>query len=142
MKVGADGLDGIQRDIGALAANLDDRLVQGNADLASEVVSTARGIASGVGQMQVRAAAELRPGKDAKGGRVELQASVRVPYALGAEFGAAQDRERQRKTGRYIGLRGFLRWNRGGYFLYPAIRANDPEAVALDALDDVLRELG
>lgn len=95
------------------------------------IVSEAQRIAAGQGPVIRTAAATLRPASTQQRAAVKL-GKARVPWALGAEFGAAQNRPRFRKPppqgggGRYVGYRQF-KPHRGsgddaGYFMWPAIR--------------------
>lgn len=65
-----------------------------NHGIADHVARRARLRASLVGRQQRAAAKNLRPKRTASAARIELFASDGVPFALGAEFGAAQNKER------------------------------------------------
>lgn len=129
-------------DIGSWAADFARELVPTLEQMASDVLSLARSLAST--KMEQRAAGQLRQVSVSEGGGVALVASAQVPYALGAEFGAGRDSVRPRRLhrtggGPYVGYRQFKE-SRGsgdnaGYFLWPAVRrimAEDPEGKLLD----------
>lgn len=103
---------------------------------AAQVRARAQGGAAAKGVTSIRASAGLRSASVGFGG-------ARAPWMAGAEFGANRDRQRQRSTGTYIGYRQFQPWRgtgrTAGYFVYPAIRANEERIIdqytqALDAL--------
>lgn len=83
------------------------------------------------------AAATLHSSRRQTGASVSL-GSVRVPFALGQEFGAHPDRQRTaEETGRrFVGYRQFPAVNKRGYFLYPAI-ADAKDEIAKEYLDGI-----
>ncbi len=131
-------------------------------DLAQRIVIPAAQRRAGqLGRMQVRSAATLRPASVQGGGAVRL-GYARVPFALGAEFGAARNTYQtkssrrlrrvppgwQRTWARYRGLNQFQPWRgdttEAGYFLWPAIRATLPQLQReyLEALTVLARRHG
>ena len=82
------------------------------------------------------AAATLRSSRRQAGASVSL-GSVKVPFALGHEFGANPDDERTGPSGRrFVGYRQFPAVNKRGYFLYPAI-ADAKDEIAKEYLDGI-----
>lgn len=131
-------------------------------DVARYVVRKAQAKASGQGRQASRAAREaLKPMRTQSAARVVLANTARVPYALGAEFGAKQD-QRRRVVRRGplaegetpAGARFMQGWNQfrpwagnafssgvdggsGGYWLFPTIRAERDSIIDtyVDAVD-------
>jgi len=87
----------------------------------------------------VVAASTLRSGRSARGATVTL-GSNRVPFALGHEWGANQDRERTRRGGTYVGFRQFPVPARRGYFLFRALGSTRDAAIGeyLRGLDQII----
>ena len=86
-----------------------------------------------MGRQAARASGQLSATGTAKVGTVKLANSKAVPYAIGAEFGAAHNVPRAvRRKGTSYAMRG---WNglpvraKGGRFLWPTIRAKRDEIV-------------
>lgn len=102
------------------------------------VIPGAQSRAGGLGRMQARAAATLRPASVGNGAAVRYGAGV--PFAMGAEFGALQDVRRRTSRGFMRGWNQFM-GHRGqeGYFLWPTIR--DEETRILEMYGDALVEV-
>lgn len=83
--------------------------------------------------MEKAAAATLRAQSQQRYAAIKL-GRARVPFALGAEFGAGRNSTRRRSTGTYVGYRQFKPWRGNGedagYFMYPAIRAERQQTIS------------
>jgi len=139
-----DGLARLRKDLKAAGKDIDTELKRINVEMATTIISQARGNARG--RMESKSAGNLKPMKSAVQGGVNLRATTGVPYALGAEFGAKQNAVRHRSTGEYHGYNQFQPWtgaNTGsGHFLWPAIRQIDVLGEYTELLDNVVRDLG
>lgn len=121
-------------------------LKQANYDVAQLVVTEGRQAASGVSAMAASAAKTLRAGRATARATVTL-GRPNVPYALGAEFGAARNQRRFNVGGspprHGRGWNQFMGWRGSGgdagYFMYPAIRANEDRIVDMygDAMEKI-----
>jgi len=113
---------------------------------AEVVVPRAQGRASALGRMQSAAAATLQPKKTVTGGAVSFGQGV--PFAMGAEFGAAQDQLRNTQRGTIRGSNQFEAWrgngSDAGYFLWPTIRDDAEEIVGkfAEGIDKLTQRLG
>lgn len=87
--------------------------------LADEVIKRAQSRASRVGPQAQRAAASLTREKGAELG-VKLENTDDVPFAVGAEWGATHDIDRDTARGTWTGWNNLPDPSRDGYFLQPA----------------------
>ena len=126
-----DGLAALRRDLGQLSTDTDAMLKELNVAVATDIIKAAQAGAGRVGRQQVRAAAVLKPYKSARAGGVNLRATAKVPYAMGAEFGAGRPQ--------------FKPWRgnstNAGYFLWPAIRVTNVMQHYSDGLADIVKRL-
>jgi hypothetical protein len=88
------------------------------------VAAEAKGRAAGLGRMQARAGASIKPARVATGGAVRFGGGV--PWAMGSEFGAGQGVPRNTARGTVAGWNQFMPWRGSGggagYFLWPTVR--------------------
>ena len=108
-------------------------LKEANYRVASMVVGKAQSRASGIGPMQAKAAASLKPGRQ-QARAVVSGGGVRVPFFNGAEFGAKQYKQ-------------FLPWKKPGngntgYFLFPTLKAETQNIIEMygEELDKIARD--
>ena len=143
-RVEAKGLAELRRSMRQMGdRELMREFAKNNQALAEYVAKKARIRAIGVGNMQERAANDaMKAMRTAAAARIELRPTRRTPYALGAEFGAEQNERRRVRSAdgsvRFVrGWNQFRPWagnalttgGRGGYFLFPTIRAERDEIV-------------
>ena len=128
VKIDVDGAKELRRELAKL--DLKDDLKEVNYDVAMLVVTRSRVFA--FSPLQQKAAASLKAGRQmAKA--VVTGGGAKAKFFGGAEFGA--DRNRMRTSGgrTYLGHNQFKAWRgsdrSAGYFLYPAIRANEAAIV-------------
>lgn len=123
-----EGLREVQRMLRRIDRSLGPELRKAGNRAAADVVRDAKFRAST--RMERAAAETLRGGSTQRGAGVRL-GRAKVPFALGAEFGA-RGRYGWYSKPQYSGSGGrqFRPWSGNksdaGYFLYPAIRANAP----------------
>ena len=96
----------------------------------------------------VRATAAARAAATGRRADAVLAGSYRVEGAsvsvgdgarLGDEFGAGHGKQRQRKSGTYLGYNQFPRYVDGGRFLYPSIE--DKSAEFVERIADIVERL-
>jgi hypothetical protein len=136
-RVNVEGLDEFRRELKRL--DLTDDLKDVNLAVAGFVVSKAQ--ARAFSPLERKAAQSLRASRTASRAQV-LGGGARAPFFGGAEFGAPSDQARVGPSGRrYLGHNQFQPWRgstrQAGYFLYPAIRANEAQIVEMygDAIE-------
>lgn len=148
---GAIKVVGLRETLTALKA-IDESMVDiiqvANKKAAELVAEKAQAKAATLGRMQAAAAATLKPASLSKMATLRL-GNKRVPFALGAEFGAYRNQPRaSRRGGRFVSTLGwnqFEKWRGSdtgaGYFLWPSIRENREEILAVHEaqLDKLLR---
>jgi hypothetical protein len=127
-----EGLAQFSRALAQIGADgLRDEVKAANYDVADKLAEAAKEKAVGLNRQQRAAALSLRATRTQNYAAVRL-GSARVPYALGAEFGAIK-RTRKGKIARgFRPWRGnqFSGWGGGpGYFLHPTIREKGPELI-------------
>ncbi len=146
--IGVDGIAELRADLkklGDVAASKEFKEAGYNAAV-SVVIPRAQGRASGLGRMQSNAAATLKPVKTITGGAVRLGGGL--PFALGAEFGAAQNQPRNTSRGTVLGWNQFDPWrgsgDDAGYFLWPTIRDDAEQIVEkfAEGVDKLTDRLG
>lgn len=108
-------------------------LKEANYRVASMVVDKAQSRASGIGPMQAKAAASLRPGRQ-QARAVISGGGARIPFFYGAEFGALQYKQ-------------FLPWKKPGngntgYFLFPTMKAETQNIIEMygEELDKIAKD--
>lgn len=131
------GLDEFRRELRRLqSTELLDGLKDANYDVASKVVVWAQARAGGIGAMQARAAATLRPSRAQARAQV-AGGGAKAPFFAGAEFGAGRNKVRTTRRGQVQGWNQFREWRGNGadagYFLFPAIRDHNTEIVNIYA---------
>jgi len=135
--------------LGKALKNLDPdkakELRQANKDAASIASTAAKAKALSIGGSAAKGVPSIRASAGLKSASVGF-GGAKAPWMGGAEFGAAQDRQRTRSSGSYIGYKQFPP-HRGsgrtaGYFVYPAIRDNENRIVEQynQALDSLIRK--
>lgn len=138
------GLKELQASLRTLDEGLPKQLRAANKRVAEKVAERARARASALGGVaehvapSIKAAAEQRYAKLALGG-------PKYPMALGANFGALHNVERQTSTGRtVIGWNQFKARVEPDAFLYATIRAERTSSLHdyLDELDQLIRSAG
>jgi hypothetical protein len=126
-----EGLAQFTRALAAVGERFPQEVKEANYNVADKLAMAAKAKASGLSRQQSAAARSLRATKTQNYAAVRM-GSARVPFALGAEFGARK-RTRSGKIARGFRLwRGnqFMSWNGGpGYFLHPSIREKGPELI-------------
>jgi hypothetical protein len=127
------GLREFQADLRALDKTLPREIRVVNLSVAKMVRDKA--VSKGVSQggLAAKAAPTLKALAQQRSASIKLTATAAVPFALGAEFGAGHNIERQRKTGTYLGYNQFKEWRGAGagsgYFLWPTVREQE-DAIA------------
>lgn len=141
--LGVEGLDELRRELKRLeSGDLSGRLKDANRKVAELVVGRAETRARMLGRQAAAAAESLKAARQAARAVVSL-GSARVPFALGAEFGARRNRERRTDRGPMLGWNQFPEWTgsgaAAGRFLYPTIRDSqrDVEELYMDELDAI-----
>jgi hypothetical protein len=128
-----EGLSEFRREL----RRLDDRtltseLKDANFAVAQRVVGWAHYRAAGQGRMAVKAAATLRASKSQARAAVSF-GGAKAPFAAGSEFGAIRNIPRRSRRGEVRGWNQFKEWRGNGrdagYWLFPAIRANETQIV-------------
>lgn len=103
------------------------RLRLANNEAADVVVVRGKALAAARGPMFAKAAESLRASSEQRNAKVSL-GSARVPWALGANFGAQHDIERTTATRTMLGWNQFPEAVHGhDVFLYAAITDTTPE---------------
>lgn len=143
-----EGLAQLSKALKELDPQLQKELRGANKEVADDVAQGARSrAASELGAMGAHFAPGIKASAGAQSAGVALDGR-KYPGILGAEFGAGQDRERDRKTGRYMGFRQFEPWRGNstgaGYFLYPTIRDRAPDISNKyeQLIDDLIKKAG
>lgn len=144
MSAKLEGADEFERDLDSAVPDLEKRLKQLDSTLSAKIVADARSRATT--RMAQRAASAGLSAYSGDGGGITFQSTPETPYAMGSEFGAAQDMTRHR-TGihgtTYVGYRQFEpHAGTEGYWLWPAIRAAGVVGKYGDALDETVDSLG
>jgi hypothetical protein len=144
MSAKLEGADDFERALDSAVPDLDKRLKQLDSTLSARIVADARSRAST--RMAQRAASAGLSAYSGDGGGVTFQATPETPYAMGSEFGAAQDVARHRSGihgTSYVGYRQFEpHAGSSGYWLWPAIRAAGVVGKYGEALDTTIESLG
>lgn len=142
-----DGLAQLNLALKTLGPKMPGQLRKANKSVADFVADDARAAAYSIGGV----AAHVAPSVKSSAGVGFAGVSFGGPgyeMAGGAEFGAAQDNPRHRKTGTYVGYRQFEPWrgngSDAGYFVYPSIRrdADRIETEYGSAIDHLLELTG
>lgn len=120
-------------------------LKEANFRVASMVANRAQSRASGLGRMQAKAAASLRPGRQQA--RATISGGTGIRFFYGAEFGSYSGLLRDRGGRRFLGFNQFLTWKQpgggnAGYFLFPTMRDETRNIIEMygDELDRVARD--
>jgi hypothetical protein len=128
------GLAELQRDLRRASDKLPGELADANQEVARYVVVRATMRARRLGPMEARAATTLAAARMQRVGAVRF-GGAKVPFAMGAEFGAAQNVLRNTARGGVRGWNQFRPWrgssSGAGYFLYPTIREDRRQIVDL-----------
>lgn len=130
------GLRLFARELKQAGPDLVDELKELNYKVATKVRDAALLRAQGEGPMAARAAGSLRAARQAARAAVFL-GNAKTPFALGAEFGSGRNKLRMlpNEGGDRLGWNQFKPWRGSGqgagYFLYPAIREKETEAVEM-----------
>lgn len=145
--VKVDGLRELDAALKSLGPELRKELRSANKSVATLVADDARAAAYSIGGVAAHVAPSIKASAGVQSAGVAIGGPA-YPMAGGAEFGAGQDRLRDRRTGQYVGYRQFEPWRGNstdaGYFLYPAIR-QDADRIVTEytaALDAVMRKAG
>lgn len=143
--ISVEGLDDLRKELRKLDdAGLTFELKQANFDVAELVVRNAQSRAAGLGRMEGKAAASLKPSRALARAQVSGGGSS-APFFGGAEFGAGQNQVRNTVRGPVKGWNQFVPWtgsNSGsGRFLFPTIRDDTAKIVEMyrDALDKITK---
>jgi len=145
MDIRVEGVKELRKQLLAMDKQWASRFKDANAKAAEIVVSAARARAPRVGRMAAKAAQTLRVARTQTAAAVRFGGS-RAPFALGAEFGAVRGASRSTSRGPRRGWNQFQPHRGGGmsagYFLYPAIRENQPEIIDtfLAEIDAITRD--
>jgi hypothetical protein len=148
------GMDEFRRDLAAYGRSVPKILAQANHEVGQLGVERAQQAAREEGSTAAHVAPSIRANASARQVAISLGNNA-FPMALGAEFGAKHDIPRTvKRAGRSTTVRGwnqFEPWvgnqyekgasDEGGYFMGPALRAAEPEMLALYArlLDEIER---
>lgn len=151
LKAGAVRVEGLRelnkglREIGPEARQ---ELKAASQQIANFVAADAKAAATALGGVAAKVAPSITPRAGIGGTAGVAFGGVRYPMAGGAEFGAGQDRTRNRKNGQYVGYRQFEPWtgnsSTAGHFLYPSIR-RDADRIVTEytaALEAVVKKVG
>lgn len=139
-----EGLAELSRALRKMDTDLAKELRGANKDAARVAATAAKSRALSVGGAAAKVAPTIRASSGLKSASVGFGGAA-APFAGGAEFGAARDRQRTRSTGTYVGYRQFKPWRgagrSAGYFVYPAIRDNEARIIEqyMESLDHLLR---
>jgi len=144
-RVDIEGVRDIQKALRSVDKDLPKRLKDAGNAAAQIIVDDTRA--------RARTPAERRVARSVKVSSQQRSVAVSVggrgfPEAGGVIFGAAQDRLRVRRSGRYVGYRQFRPWlgagRSAGYLLFPSIRARQDDVVKvyLDQVDRLVAGSG
>lgn len=145
--IAVDGLRELNKTLKELGPELQKELKATNKEAATKVATEAAARARGLGAMGVHFAPGIKAATGATSAGVALDGR-KYPGILGAEFGAGQDRQRNRRSGQYVGYRQFDPWrgngSGAGYFLYPTIRDRADEIAGFyeHAIDALIKKAG
>lgn len=131
-RIDVDGLAELNRALRAMGGReFQAELREAGKEIASDVASSARGIAMGLGGVAAKTAPSIAASAGFTSAGVGFGGAA-YPFAMGAEFGAV--RYPQFRPWRGSG-------SDAGYFVYEAIRdhADDIEETYLDAADAIIR---
>lgn len=140
-----EGLAQFSRALAQIGADgLRSEVKQANYDVADKLTNAAKSKAAGLNRQQRQAALSLRATRTQNYAAVRL-GSARVPYALGAEFGAVKRTHTGKIARGFRPWRGnqFSGWSGGpGYFLHPTIREKAPELINeyMNRIDHIMTE--
>jgi len=133
------GMDALRKELKKL--DLTDDLKDVNKEVGEIVVRAAKFKATT--RLQQKAAKSLKSGRQLRK-VVVTGGGARFPFFGGAEFGAKRNQSRVGPSGRsYTGHNQFEGWRgndrNAGYFLYPAIRANEARIIEVygDAIERI-----
>ena len=104
-----DGLRELDAALKSLGPELRKELRTTNKAVATLVANDARSAAYSIGGVAAHVAPSIKASAGTQSAGVALGGPA-YPMAGGAEFGAGQDRMRDRRTGQYIGFRQFQPW--------------------------------
>lgn len=142
-----DGLAELRRTLKDFNPEMQKELRKANRSVATLVAKDARAAAVALGGVAAHVAPSVKASAGIASAGVAL-GGIGFEMAAGAEFGAGQDKLRNRRTGQYVGYRQFEPWrgnsSDAGYFLYPAIR-RDADRVVTEytaAVEAIIERLG
>ena len=133
------GAEEFARALRKMSPQIKRELDKRNREIGKEVIAKAKGRASGVSRQAARASAAMSA-TGARGGVAIRLAGRKVPFALGAEFGAKRYPQFMAWTGnQWSGIPEGV-----GYFMHPTIRDSVPDVVNkyLDACQDAAARSG
>lgn len=139
------GIKQLQKALRQLNKDLPKELATANQRVAQHIVDEATVAAQSVGRLWAEAAKSLAAARQQRIAAIRF-GGARYPFAMGAEFGAAQDITRQTTRGPVRGWNQFRPWRGSGegagYFLFPTIRRESDRIVDLyaDALGDLIEK--